>query len=68
MSDFLSLDEIRSEPLVELPEREMLALVTIKYINVVVPITIKTGDILSGNQICAQALALGNVQWCKVSN
>jgi hypothetical protein len=68
MSDFLSLDEIRSETLVELPEREMLALVTIKYVNVVVPVFIHTGDIASGNQICAQALAALNVQSCKVSN
>ena len=36
MSDFLTLDEIRSEPLVELPDREMLDLVKV---------TLTTGDI-----------------------
>jgi hypothetical protein len=33
MSDFLTLDEIRSEPLVELPDREMLDLVKVTLIT-----------------------------------
>lgn len=36
MSDFLTLDEIRTEPVVELPDREMLDLVRV---------TLITGDI-----------------------
>ena len=36
MSDFLTLDEIRTEPVVELPDREMLSLVRV---------TLKTGTI-----------------------
>jgi hypothetical protein len=36
MSEFLSLDEIRSEPMTELPDREMLDLVRV---------TLKTGQI-----------------------
>jgi hypothetical protein len=36
VSDFLALDEIRSEPVVELPDREMLDLVRV---------TLITGDI-----------------------
>ena len=33
MSDFLTLDEIRSEPLVELPDRELLDLVRVTLIT-----------------------------------
>jgi hypothetical protein len=36
MSEFLSLDEIRSEPVMELPDREMLDLIRV---------TLKTGQI-----------------------
>ena len=66
MSDFLSLDEIRSETLVELPAREMLTLVTIKYVDIAIPVKIVVGDVLTGNNICAQVLANKSAVWCTV--
>jgi hypothetical protein len=54
MSEFLSLDEIRSEPVVELPDREMLDLIRV---------TLKTGQI---NIVRVDHLQVSNFLngWC----
>jgi hypothetical protein len=57
VSDFLTLDEIRSEPLLELPDREMLDLIKVTLItgqiNIVRVDHNKVSDFLNGFCVAA---------------
>jgi hypothetical protein len=57
MSDFLTLDEIRSEPVVELPDRELLDLIKVTLItgqiNIVRVDHNKVTDFLNGFCVAA---------------
>lgn len=62
----LTSNELESQTALELPERDMLALVTIVALNGVIT-TIEVEDVNVGAQICAQALANQSVQSCEVT-
>jgi hypothetical protein len=56
---------IESQSMLELPERDMLSLVTLVALNgVVTTITVANNDIAV--QVCAQALASGNFLTCTI--
>ena len=62
----LDLEDIESQAALELPERDMLSLVTLVALNgVVTTITVANNDIAV--QVCAQALASGDFQSCRIS-
>ena len=57
--------EIESQSMLELPERDMLSLVTLVALNgVVTTITVANNNIAV--QVCAQALASGNFLTCTI--
>ncbi len=61
----LSLEDIESQAALELPERDMLSLVTLVALNgVVTTITVANNDIAV--QVCAQALASGDFLSCTI--
>jgi hypothetical protein len=62
----LTHEEIQGQTALELPERDMLALVTIIALNGVrVFIPVQNNDVAV--QVCAQALASGNALNCTVT-
>ena len=62
----LSLTDIESQAMVELPERDMLSLVNIVALNGnTVTITVANNKVAA--QVCAQALSSGDVLRCTVT-
>ncbi len=62
----LTLEDIESQAALELPERDMLSLVTIVALNgVITTINVVNNDVAA--QVCAQALTNASVQSCTVS-
>lgn len=62
----LSLEQIESQSALELPERDMLSLVTLVALNgVVTTITVANNDIAV--QVCAQALSSGDFLSCRIT-
>jgi hypothetical protein len=65
MKPMLTPSEIESQVALELPERDMLSLITIVALNgVVTTITVANNDVAA--QVCAQALSSGDVLSCDI--
>jgi hypothetical protein len=62
----LSSELLESQSALELPERDMLALVTLVALNGVIT-TIEVEDVNVGAQVCAQALTSGSFLSCEVT-
>jgi len=62
----LTPSEIESQVALELPERDMLSLITLVALNgVVTTVTVANNDVAV--QVCAQALSSGDFLRCTVS-